>query len=87
MSHRSTLKVAAADVEQARTIAAAYPGGAGMFASRFSPNGELPVTHYIASGHLDHELCNALADICEINETPGHAPLDVIAGWGLQAVR
>ncbi len=47
-----TLIVKYADVDLARAVAAAFPGGEGMFTTAISPDGMMPQTHYISSGYV-----------------------------------
>lgn len=52
-----TLIVIAADAPLAREIAAAFgPGGAGMWTTPLSADGQEPATHYISSGYIPAEF-------------------------------
>ena len=65
----ATLIVTAANVDQARTIAAQFTGGDGMFASELSATGNAPATHYISSGWIPAEIVDALT-MCAVSELP-----------------
>ena len=56
-----TIVVSADEQAEAQAIAAAYPGGAGMFTTACSPTGNLPATDYISSGLMSVEIVDALA--------------------------
>ena len=47
-----TIVVTAADAELARNLAAIAPGGAGMFITPLSADGQAPASHYISTGLL-----------------------------------
>lgn len=47
-----TIIVTAADAELARNLAAIAPGGAGMFTTGLSADGQAPASHYISTGLL-----------------------------------
>jgi len=65
----ATLIVTAANVAQARTIAAQFTGGEGMLTAGLSPTGAEPATHYIASGWIPAEIVEALT-MCAVSELP-----------------
>jgi len=65
----ATIIVPAAQAQAARTIAAQFTGGEGMFTSELSPTGAEPATHYIASGWVPEELAQALS-MCSVSELP-----------------
>lgn len=65
----ATLIVTATNVAQARTIAAQFTGGEGMFTSELSETGNAPATHYISSGWIPAEIVDALT-MCAISELP-----------------
>ena len=65
----ATLIVTAANVAQARTIAAQFTGGEGMLTSELSATGNAPATHYITSGWIPAEIVDALT-MCAISELP-----------------
>lgn len=49
--HR-TMIVPAALVQNCRQLAASIPGGAGMWLTGLSPDGNAPATHYISAGQI-----------------------------------
>ena len=63
----ATLIVTAENVERARTTAAQFTGGAGMFTTALSANGAGPATHYISSGYMPEEIVQALSGMCSIS--------------------
>ena len=65
----ATIIVTAANVAQARTIAAEIPSGEGMFTAGLSATGNAPATHYIASGWIPAEIVEALT-MCAVSELP-----------------
>ena len=77
----ATLIVPAANVAQARTIAATFPGGEGMLTSELSATGNAPATHYISSGWMPEEIVQAVAHIALASSLD---PLDVLSGMGLK---
>ena len=64
----ATIIVTAANVAQARTLAAEIPGGEGMFTAGLSPTGAEPATHFISSGTMPQEIVEAVADLAEVSE-------------------
>lgn len=64
----ATIIVTAANVEQARTLAASIPGGEGMFTAGLSATGSTPATHYISSGSVPKEIVDAVASIADVSE-------------------
>lgn len=76
----ATIIVIAASVEQARTVAAAIPGGEGMFTAGLSVSGAEPATHYIASGLMPAEIVEELT-MCEVSDLP---PAEAIEQAGLK---
>lgn len=77
-----TALVTAAEVENARTVAATYEGGQGMFTTGCSSTGLTPASHYISSGYLALELAEALT-MANVSEEPA---FDVLAESGLQLI-
>lgn len=77
----ATLIVTAANVAQARTLAAEIPGGEGMFTSELSATGNAPATHYISSGWIPAEIIDALP-MCAISELP---PDEAMTDKGLKS--
>jgi hypothetical protein len=72
----ATLIVTAANVDKARTIAAQFTGGDGMFTAGLSPTGAEPATHYIASGWVPEELVQTLT-MCIVSDlSPAEAMTD-----------
>ena len=65
----ATIIVTADKAEQARTIAAQFTGGDGMFTSELSATGNAPATHYISSGWIPAEIVDALT-MCAVSELP-----------------
>ena len=65
----ATIIVTADKAEQARTIAAQFTGGDGMFTSELSATGNAPATHYMSSGWIPAEIVDALT-MCAISELP-----------------
>lgn len=52
-----TIIMTASDAPLARAIAAAFgPGGADMWTTALSPNGQEPATHYISTGIIPEEF-------------------------------
>ena len=51
-----TIVVSAAEAPAARAVAAAVPGGSGMFEVGLSKSGKEPATHFISSGLVSDEL-------------------------------
>ena len=81
-----TIVVPANEQAEAQAIAAASPGGAGMFTTACSPTGDRPATDYISSGLMDAEIVDALAlalPTADISEEP---PFVVLDRLGLQLV-
>ena len=76
----TTIIVPAATVEAARELAATVHGGAGMFTTALSPDGSVPVTHYISSGWCSQELADLLPERTDL------PPYDAMAAAGLQMV-
>lgn len=77
----ATLIVSSANVEAARAAADAIPGGTGMFQRSLDRDGVQ--AGYVSSGHVDHDLIDAVTPHCEVVETaPGHDPHAVIAAAG-----
>ena len=76
----ATIIVTAANVAQARTIAAEIPSGDGMFTAGLSATGSMPATHYISSGSVPQEIVEAVADLAEVSELP---PADAMQAAGL----
>ena len=64
----ATIIVTAANVAQARTIAAEIPSGEGMFTAGLSATGAEPATHYISSGSVPQEIVDAVASIADVYE-------------------
>ena len=64
----ATIIVTAANVAQARTLAAEIPGGEGMFTAGLSPTGAEPATHFISSGTMPQEIVEAVAGLAEVSE-------------------
>ena len=81
----ATIVVTAATQVEAQTIAAEYPGGAGMFTTGCSPDGQPPATAYISSGYIDEGIPPALAEVpgIVISDQP---PFVVLADLGLALV-
>ena len=77
----ATLIVTAANVEQARTIAATFTGGEGMFTSELSATGNAPATHYISSGYMPEEIVQAIAPVSAVSDL---APVDALIAAGLK---
>jgi hypothetical protein len=50
------MAVAAEYVNLARSLAALFPECAGMFMAYRSTNGQLPITHYVASGYIPEDM-------------------------------
>jgi len=72
----ATLIVTAANVAQARTIAAQFTVGEGMLTSELSATGNAPATHYIASGWVPEELVQTLT-MCSVSDlSPAEAMTD-----------
>jgi len=72
----ATIIVTAANVAQARTIAAEIPSGEGMFTAGLSATGNAPATHYIASGWVPEELVQTLT-MCIVSDlSPDEAMTD-----------
>lgn len=72
----ATIIVTADKAEQARTIAAQFTGGDGMFTSELSATGNAPATHYIASGWIPAEIVEALT-MCIVSDlSPAEAMTD-----------
>lgn len=74
-----TMIVPAAEQAEAQAIAAAYPGGEGMFTTACSPTGLLPATDYISSGYVTTDIVDALAAGLvdeDITEEPPFVALD-----------
>jgi len=65
----ATIIVTADKAEQARTLAAQFTGGDGMFTSELSATGNAPATHYISSGWIPAEIVEALT-MCAVSELP-----------------
>ena len=76
----ATIIVPAANVAQARTLAAEIPGGEGMFTSELSASGSAPATHYISSGFMPEEIITACS-MCDVSEL---APEQALAAKGLK---
>jgi len=76
----ATIIVTADKAEQARTIAAQFTGGDGMFTSELSATGNAPATHYIASGRVPEELVLALT-MCSVSDL---SPAEAIEQAGLR---
>lgn len=51
-----TLIIPADQVELARSIAASFVGGEGMWTTPLSPTGLYPATHYISTGYIPEEF-------------------------------
>ena len=64
----ATIIVTAANVAQARTLAAEILGGDGMFTTGLSSTGQEPATHFISSGTMPQEIVEAVADLAEVSE-------------------
>lgn len=64
MNTFQTLIVTAALTPLARALAAGLSptGGAGMFATGLSSNGEEPASHFVSSGHIDNKIAELLTD-------------------------
>ena len=76
----ATIIVTAANVAQARTIAAEIPSGEGMFTAGLSATGNAPATHYIASGWVPEELVQTLT-MCIVSDL---SPAEAITDKGLK---
>lgn len=77
----ATLIVTAANVAQARTIAATFTGGEGMFTSELSATGNAPATHFISSGWMPEEIVQAVADVVAVSDLE---PVDALIAAGLK---
>lgn len=77
----ATLIVTAANVDQARTIAAQFTGGDGMFTSELSATGNAPATHFISSGYMPEEIVQAIAPVSAASDL---APADALIAAGLK---
>lgn len=77
----ATIIVTAQKADEARTLAATFPGGEGMLTSALSASGTEPATHYIASGYADSALIDALRDLCDVSDAP---PKEAWQAAGLQ---
>lgn len=67
----ATLIVTAENVERARTTAAQFTGGAGMFTTALSATGAEPATHYISTGYMPEGIVQALSGMCSISSKTG----------------
>lgn len=64
----ATIIVTAQKADEARTLAATFPGGEGMLTAALSASGNEPATHFISSGTMPQELVEAVADLTEVSE-------------------
>lgn len=80
MSHITTLIATAEQVEAARAAQSDA-----TFPCKLSASGEMPATHYAASGFISESAVAALEGLCAIT-TGEHDPHVVIAAAGLQIV-
>lgn len=60
----ATIIVTAQKADEARTLAATFPGGEGMLTSALSASG--PATHYVASGHVSADIAEAIKPLCSV---------------------
>lgn len=72
------LIVPAHNAEQARTICAEHPAGAGMFTTPLYTGQD--VTHYVSSGWMPEEIVQSVADLANVSDLP---PLEAIEQAGL----
>lgn len=77
----ATIIVTAQKADEARTLAATFPGGEGMLTSALSESGNEPATHYISSGYADSALIDALRDLCTVSDA---SPQDAMQAAGLK---
>lgn len=80
-----TLVVWADEQAMAQNVAAEYPGGAGMFTTGCSADGQPPATAYISSGMLDEAIVDALVSVPDIVISEAD-PFVVLAEQGLSLI-
>jgi hypothetical protein len=81
-----TIVVPAAEQALAQSIAAEYPGGAGMFTTGCSPSGLLPATDYISSGMMGEDIVEALGTALVDEDISEEPPFVALERLGLQLV-
>lgn len=83
----NTIVVPAASASLARSLAASIEGGSGMFTTGLSATGSKPATHYISSGGMDGQICEAISASIPTADISTELPFVALSRLGLQVVR
>lgn len=82
----ATLIVTAAEQTTAQEAAATCDGGAGMFTTGCSADGNAPATHFISSGMVTDAIVAAVSDACPFADITDEPPFTALERMHLQLV-